>query len=70
MKSDRLSELSRIADKGAEISWHDWLWIAPNYWISPATAVDFESRGLTERKENRVVVTEKGKKVLHGSISA
>lgn len=60
----RLAELSLIASHGAEIVYSDTGWIAPNRWISRDIILDFESRGLIERKGNHAVVTPKGNKLL------
>ena len=62
----RLIELARIIPNGAEIVYGGHAWIAPNIWISPAIVTDFETRGLVDRKDGRITVTAKGKKLLAG----
>jgi hypothetical protein len=66
MKTNRLTELSRIAQKGATIEYADTAFISPNIWLSGVLIRDFEARGLIERKEQSVVITAKGRKVLKG----
>ena len=66
MKSNRLTELARIAKSGASIEYGDSGYIPPNIWLSGALIRDFLVRGLIERKEQSVVITKKGRKVLEG----
>lgn len=56
----RLAELQLIQPHGAEIVYGGTGWVSPNRWISNAIIADFETRGLVERKDNRVEVTRKG----------
>jgi hypothetical protein len=57
-------ELARIAQKGVEITYAGTGFIAPNIWLSRDLILDFESRGLIERKGKRAHITDKGNRVL------
>jgi ribosomal protein S19E (S16A) len=64
--SGRNLELARIAQKGVEITCADTGFIAPNRWLSRDLIIEFEARGLIERRGKRARVTPKGERLLEG----
>lgn len=59
-------ELARIRDGKCFIVYADTGFIAPNIWISRDLIIDFESRGLIERRGKRAKITDKGQRLLEG----